>query len=477
MTLSTALTTALTGLNASARDAATVSSNLANALTEGYAPRSLNRASSQFGGVNLNGVTRHIDAALLQDLRGASAGLAGAETKQNMLSRLQALVGTPGEANALTTAVDQFESSLIDAANRPDLELRLQTAVQAAGTLVTRLNSASDGVQALRQEADHAIAREVEGLNRAFGQVAELNRDITAAQLQKRDASALMDQRQALIDQMSETLPLRQMPRPNGAVALMSTGGSLLLDGTARTLSFTPSPAIAAHMTQANGLLSGLQINGSPVSTEPTGKIGGGRLAALFDLRDSQLPSAQTQLDAYALDLASRFQSGVDPTLAPGDAGLFTETGTVASAGAGLASRLRLNPLVDPNQGGAAWHLRDGLAAASPGETGDATLLNAMLDRLNAASTASPLSSAAQSHRDHAGSLAALFAAPNVTASNNQSYHDFRHAALQEAALAEGVDSDAELQRLMLVEQAYAANARIIETVDQMLQTLMRIGT
>jgi flagellar hook-associated protein 1 FlgK len=41
--------------------------------------------------------------------------------------------------------------------------------------------------------------------------------------------------------------------------------------------------------------------------------------------------------------------------------------------------------------------------------------------------------------------------------------------------LAQGVDTDAELQTLMLVEQAYAANARMIEVADEMMQTLLRI--
>jgi flagellar hook-associated protein 1 FlgK len=41
--------------------------------------------------------------------------------------------------------------------------------------------------------------------------------------------------------------------------------------------------------------------------------------------------------------------------------------------------------------------------------------------------------------------------------------------------LAGGVDTDAELQRLMIVEQAYAANARVIKTVDEMLDSILRI--
>jgi flagellar hook-associated protein 1 FlgK len=41
---------------------------------------------------------------------------------------------------------------------------------------------------------------------------------------------------------------------------------------------------------------------------------------------------------------------------------------------------------------------------------------------------------------------------------------------------AQGVDSDAELQKLLLVEQVYAANAKLIQAVDEMLEQLMEIA-
>ena len=39
--------------------------------------------------------------------------------------------------------------------------------------------------------------------------------------------------------------------------------------------------------------------------------------------------------------------------------------------------------------------------------------------------------------------------------------------------LTQGVDTDAELQELMQVEQAYSANARVMQTMDELLKKLM----
>jgi flagellar hook-associated protein 1 FlgK len=38
-----------------------------------------------------------------------------------------------------------------------------------------------------------------------------------------------------------------------------------------------------------------------------------------------------------------------------------------------------------------------------------------------------------------------------------------------------GVDTDAEMQTLLLIEQSYAANAKVVETVDFLIRTLMEI--
>jgi flagellar hook-associated protein 1 FlgK len=51
------------------------------------------------------------------------------------------------------------------------------------------------------------------------------------------------------------------------------------------------------------------------------------------------------------------------------------------------------------------------------------------------------------------------------------SYHE-----TSQAERAFGVDTDSELQNLILVEQHYAANARMLQTINEMMDTLMRIA-
>ena len=62
-----------------------------------------------------------------------------------------------------------------------------------------------------------------------------------------------------------------------------------------------------------------------------------------------------------------------------------------------------------------------------------------------------------------------------VAAEQTQSFATGQASQFRALELANGVDSDAELQRLLLVEQAFGANARMIQTIDDMLDTLLRI--
>jgi len=55
------------------------------------------------------------------------------------------------------------------------------------------------------------------------------------------------------------------------------------------------------------------------------------------------------------------------------------------------------------------------------------------------------------------------------------SYTAARFESIRQSELALGVDSDAETQLLLLIEQSFAANARVIQTVDSLFRTLMEI--
>jgi flagellar hook-associated protein 1 FlgK len=135
-----------------------------------------------------------------------------------------------------------------------------------------------------------------------------------------------------------------------------------------------------------------------------------------------------------------------------------------------------VNGSVDPSQGGAPWRLRDGLGAATPGEEGFGGYLQALADAMSAARA--PVGWASQSAANDAATMASeiasFFAGRAARSEEAQSYLTSRQTVLADSeANAIGIDTDNELQALILVEQAYAANARVLATIDGLLKLLL----
>lgn len=483
MALSTSLSNALSGLTAASRAAELVSSNIANAQTASYGRRALVTVARTTGasgqGVQVAGVIRQSDPVLIVARRGAEAASGNSSTKAAFLTDIAALIGTAENTGSLSSRVADFDAALLVASASPESEAALGTVLSSATALADLLNSASDAVQAARVSAETSIAGQVSDLNTALQKVADLNEDIRQQLARNGDASALIDQRAQVIDGIASILPLREVARDDGQIALFSANGAVLLDGARpATFGFTAAGTITPDMTLASGALSGLTLNGLPLSTAETGLLGGGTLTAAFAIRDGLAVEAQASLDAVARDLAERFQ-GIDPTLATTDPGLFTDAGNFVDAAAetGLAQRLTINAAADPDQGGALWRLRDGLGAATAGAVGDNSLISAMSTALNAARD--PVSGnflpGARSFATLAGDLTSQLATARMSAESTGSYTSARLATLVEEEAAAGIDTDVELQNLLLIEQAWAANAKVVQTVDAMLQTLLEI--
>ncbi|MEI4263297.1 flagellar hook-associated protein FlgK [Roseovarius sp. D0-M9] len=484
MSISSALSSALSGLAANSRAAGVVAANLANVQTDGYGRREI--ALSQNGnvgdgGVRVTGITRHVDMGVLSDRRLADSELAQTQTRAGFLQEVQSSIGTPDMPGSLSGRIAALEASFVTAASRPEAVDRLQQVSLRAAEVSAAFNAISDDIQFQRTRAEEQIESAVRGLNADLGQVHRLNILIQDAQREGADPSGLLDHRQVVIDRVADMIPVREVPRDDGAVALMTPAGALLVDSSSATFAFTRTNVIAPHMTIEGGLLSGIQINGEQV--EPSGMrspIAGGRLSAMFEVRDSLAVDAQKQVDALARDMIARFQQpSLDATLTATDPGLFTDAAMRfdPSDEVGIAGRITLNDAVDAASGGDPRRLRDGLGAAVPGPEGDAAFLNALGDALSMGGQMSSgdLGGASGSLSTHVGSMVSQLAQSALAEDRANSFAAVRQSGLEERLSAEGVNSDDETARLLLIEQAYSANARMIQTLDEMMKTLLRI--
>lgn len=485
MSVTTTLGNALSGLTAASKAASVVSSNIANATTEGYGARQVQTASVSLNGngsgVQVTGVSRNVDQGVLADRRAADAAYAEAATRASFYGTIESAIGLPGDEGSLSSEFAQFEAALVEAASRPDSDARLDGAVKAAQSLAGSLNDLTDDIQAERLAAEKEISRQVDTLNTTLSQLEELNGEIRLQIAAGNDALGLMDQRQVLIDQVASIVPVSVVDRDFGQVALITDGGGVLLDGKAADISFQEVGLITPEMTIASGGLYQVEINGVAIDTSASNNaLKGGSLDALFEIRDEFGVAAQQDVDAVARDLIERFQDpSVDPTLAVGDPGLFTDAGGALNSAdeTGLAGRIDVNALVDPSQGGEAWRIRTGLGATTPGNPGAGDLILALSDALSDPKVVASgsYSSIPRTAFDLASDFLSTIGTARQAAESDLSYTAAKWETLRGLELEGGVDTDAELQKLLVIETAYAANARVIQTVDEMLDLLLRI--
>ena len=113
MSLSDALSIAMSGLRTNQVAMSLVSSNVANAESPGYVRKTLNQVATNSGAygtdVRTIGVNRELDQYIQAQLRTESSGAGYASLRSNFLQQLQSLYGNPGSVGTLEDCVQQAD--------------------------------------------------------------------------------------------------------------------------------------------------------------------------------------------------------------------------------------------------------------------------------------------------------------------------------------------------------------------------------
>src|SRR3954470_8426731 len=316
MSLGTALATAMSGLRANQAALSIVSSNIANAQTPGYTTQSaiqVQTLTGDFGSsVDVRGVNRQLNQFIQAQLRTETAGGAYADQIATVLSQLQSVYGTPGQAGTLEDAYSDFTTALQALQTSSSSSSAKITALTAAQALAQQLNASTQGIQTLRSNTEQDINISVGQANDAMAQIAQANLQLLGLKTTDPSAATLMDQRDSAIDTLAQLMDIRVSTDNSNLTTIYTTNGVELVGMQASTLTFNsqgtlnpnsqwgPNPA-----KSSTGTISIRFGNGALVDLIATGSINSGQLAADVTLRDKILVQAQAQVDQLAASLAS----------------------------------------------------------------------------------------------------------------------------------------------------------------------------
>jgi len=326
MSLTQALSSALSGLQVNQAGIALVAANVANADTPGYTRKVMDQVATGTStsiGVRVSDIQREIDLYIQRQLRIENSGASYADTRARMYSQLQEIYGQPGSDTSLEGVYNSFTTALQVLWTSPDDPGARTGVINSAQLLAQQLNQLSSSIQSQRANAELAISDAVNKANEAMRQIASLNQQIAASTPGDAATAALLDNRDAYIDQLSQLMDINVISGDRGQVTIFTNSGTQLVGSQAAQLSFdavgtmTPQSQWNANPAlRGVGTITLIPPAGTPVDLIQNRAIRSGAIAAYLQMRDQDLVQAQTQLDALAASMAQALSNKAIPSTA-----------------------------------------------------------------------------------------------------------------------------------------------------------------
>lgn len=444
------------GVNVSRAGVQTAGNNVTNAATPGFTRRDMSvntRPPYLQGGItvgagaNVEGIKRTADEVLSQRVRLALSQSFGASARSEVLTRADALVGELGEAT-LSSSLDTFLNSFDALTAAPQDSAVRSEILEAAGRLANDLNVYAADIQNVRTGIDESITAEVERLNNILGELERLNEALPLG------GADDLDRRDMLLAEIGEIADVHVIiDERNVPQVYLRHEGSALFNGSARPLSLG---------TDANGDLR-VRVSTSAGPRDVTSLLSGGRIAGLVAARDQDLAPLANDLDQLAFDLANTVN-----TIHAAGYGTDGVTGrnmfNVTATAPGAALTISVDAAVAGNPAA--------IAAAQdptllPGDNSNALAL-AQVRNTSLSSGVPASQSLTRALHGFGTRVAAAKRSVTATAQTHE------RLSLMEKELT-GVSIDEEMTRLMEYQRTYAAAAKIIQTVDELFDTLLSL--
>jgi flagellar hook-associated protein 1 FlgK len=460
----------------------TASHNLANAETPGFSRQRTELAAQtpqrfSYGSVGSGTVITNVirmrssvlDDAYRSDVGSREAWL----SRREVLSELESIFAEPSD-RGLTHSLDQFWSSWSDLSNNPSSRAA-QSVVRLRGVQVAAvLNDHGNRIATLGMSVRSRLSETVAEINTLAGQVAEMNRQIMAAEVGGQQAPDLNDARDRLADRLAEIAGARSVIQANGTLGVYIQSTMLVDAVNARPLEVRGGTIVTLGLKNDPDPLVGL----------------GGPLAAMIDLINVDLPAATARVDGFARALVN----GVNEYhrsgwTAAGDAlggsnwnPLSGPTGSMVDffdpAGTtGIGIRLSAAVAADASV------IAPGDVQNAPGNNSVALAIGALRDdngmaalqlRLGANFATQIGFASGESYVDHHAQTISDLGLSVADAGQQHAIHEaLAHQADTRRASISGVSIDEELTLLMRHQQAYAAATKIVQAADEMAQAIL----
>ena len=345
---------ALSALQVNSAALGVVSDNVANLNTPDYSRRVVNLQTQNnggaLGGVDIASIQRVVDQFLSGETLSAGAAASRFDTQNSVFSQLNGILGQPGDGISLTSQLTDVSTALGQAALSSSSGASQQSVLNAFQNLASTYSNLSSSISGLRDQVDQQVATSVGDVNSLIKQIYDLNSQARTAQLSGDNASAVLDQRDAALQNLSTLVGIRTSESPDGRVIVSTQDGVNLVGDTYARLSYAPGAANSVY-----GAITSQDIN--PQSGQPIGQpsniqphLAAGKLQGLIDMRDGTLADLGQQVGtlAQATALAYNTQHNANAAFPPPSSLSGRDTGLLAGDALNFSGKTTI-AVADPN--------------------------------------------------------------------------------------------------------------------------------
>jgi flagellar hook-associated protein 1 FlgK len=416
--------------------------NVANASTPGYVKQRqtleampFDIAAGDTGGVRAGEIQSSRNRFADQAVRRDTTSLGTADQTVESLTAIQNVFDISG-ASGVSGTISNLIDSLSALQASPSNTTAQQQVISQAGAAAAAFRQAYGALAGIRDNAGRQIQTTVDAVNRITTELAQFNRQ--AFQSSGPDPG-LDAQIHAALDELSQYVPVNAVEQDNGAVDVTLNGRVPLVLGS-------HSYALTADVEPGNNpparVLSG--------ALDATADIDGGQLGALLQIRNQVLPSliGEGSQPGALNTLAGRLADRVNAILGAGSV-LFSYDANGQAAQTIAVDSNATPQMLGSVSSDAALSL-SGLVNESQGPLGGLTF------------------------SEFYGQIAADVGAQLSTATDQQTAG--RSILAQDESLRQqmsGVSLDEEAMIVAQFQQAYEANSKLIQTLDQLAQSVI----
>ncbi len=443
--------------------------NIANVNTPGYSRQRVVMQPSppidfepgQMGtGVKAAEIERIFDRYIGGQINRQSTRHGQWEAAQSALARIE-LVFDETSSVGLESALNAFWSSWQDLVNNAGGYPERTVLAAKSETLTRTFNQMATHLRQIQEDYDRNISGTVDEINLIAARIGDLNHKISQVEATGLNANDYRDQRDLLLKDMSNFIEITSFENEAGQVTVMVGDGKPLVQ--------SPENWQLSTQTNASGFQNVVWQDGSGTSVDITAAINGGKLKGWLDVRDGHAPDYLNRLDTLAQTIVTEVntlhQTGFGLTIDPVSGTPVNGQDFFVAAGTSAAS-IAVNPdiLNDVNRIAAAIS-----AASLPGDNRNAVAIAAL-------QTQGTLSSGTATFNDFFNALVGRVGSDVRHAAVNHEHETAMVAQLENyRESVAGVSLDEEMINLVKYQHAYEAAARVITTVDEMLDTVLNM--